>query len=341
MIRIVSKACRMIVAASLLALAILHLAVTRPAAREGLTFGLVGKENSQSMLDDWQPVASSLSRTLGEPVMVRTYDDYAGVVWAMGAGKIQLAWLGNKSAIEAVDRSGGEVLVKSVNVLDGADGYRALLIAPADSPLATEQDMFERAAGLTFGNGDPNSTSGSVVPDYYLFAARGLEPRRIFKRVTTGNHESNFLAVAEGRADVATCNSTDLKRLGERYPGLAPRVKVIWTSPLIPSDPIVVRRDLPPKLKARIAQFFTGYGKGGPGKTEAQTAEEAACLQRLSWMGFVASDDSQLESIRAIELFNRRRAISGDPSLDAAEKERILKEIEGKRHPGKKAGAQR
>lgn len=303
-------------------------ATTSYGGTSGLVMGLVSTESKDALLASWQPLIDDMADYLGIPVKGVVLDDYAGIIWYLASGKAQVAWVGNKAAIEAVDRAGAEVIVQSVT--PNGPGYHAHLITRADSPLNSDRDVLKRAKDLVFGNGDPNSTSGYVVPGYYVFASRGFDPKRIFKRVNHNNHEGNFHAVAAGRVDVATNNSSALARYKSRFPEEYNTVKVIWTSPLIPSDPVVVRKDLPAGLKAGIADFLTQYAKPEPGKEQRQLEREQAMLSARKWTGFQPSDNSQLVPIRKLELFKQRLAIEKDRTLPDDVREQRLKTIDQK-----------
>src|SRR5208283_5949991 len=80
-----------------------------PGGDKGLSFGLVSVMSQDVTADIWRPLLAALSQRLGVPVASHTAQDYAGIVWALANGHDQLAWLGNKSAIEAVDNAGAEV----------------------------------------------------------------------------------------------------------------------------------------------------------------------------------------------------------------------------------------
>src|SRR3546814_15396 len=114
--------------------------------------------------------------------------DYAGIIQGMRFDKVDVAWYGNKSAMEAVDRAGGEIFAQTV-AANGNPGYWSLLIAHKDSPINSVEDMLKNAKTLTFGNGDPNSTSGFLVPGYYVFAKNNVDAKQIFKRTLNASHE--------------------------------------------------------------------------------------------------------------------------------------------------------
>lgn len=296
-------------------------------SRDALVFGLIATASPKTVLAQWEPLLADLGQFLGRPVRPQVFEDYAGVVWAMAAGHVHMAWLGNKSAIEAVDRAGGEVALQALGN-DGQAAYHSVLLARADSGVATAEDMFARASALAYGDGDVNSTSGHVIPDYYLFSRRGLEPRAIFRRVAQNNHEDNFLAVADGRLDVATGNTVNLARSAALHPEAASRVAVIWTSPPIPGDPLVWRADLDARTKASVRDFFIGYGRAAPGKAQDALAREQAVLGAMERGGFKASDNDQLREVRRIELHQRRNRLLSDSGLPQQERLRRLKDIE-------------
>lgn len=299
------------------------------AEQKGLCFGLISTMKNQTVLDIWQPLVDDMAAAISIPIKTKVYDDYAGVIWAMAADKVQIAAMGNKSALEAVDRASGEVAFRKVD-LQGTDGYWSHLITNMDSGLEKVDDIFAHAADLTFGSGDPNSTSGYVVPGYYVFARRGLEPQAIFERVTQANHQENLFAVAEGRVAVATSNSIALERFKLLYPEKYLRIKVIWTSPLIPSDPIVWRKSLPDKIKAGIKEFLLDYGQARDGKSSARVDHERAALRKIIVSRFIESNDLQLMPIRELELFRLRSLVDADASFTTAQRNSKLQEIDSK-----------
>ena len=91
------------------------------AEQGGLQFGLINTMKAEAEYDIWHPLIQDLSAGIGIPITAKVYDDYAGVVWAMEAGKVQIASMGNASAIEAVDRAGAEIALRKVDI-DGTDG---------------------------------------------------------------------------------------------------------------------------------------------------------------------------------------------------------------------------
>jgi phosphonate transport system substrate-binding protein len=156
---------------------------------------------------------------------------------------------------------------------------------------------------MTFGTGDPNSTSGSVIPGYYVWGLNNKVPEDCFSRVVASNHEGNAMAVASGKVDVATNNTESIyARLAKTNPEAAANIKEIWRSPLIPSDPMVWRRELSEEVKQKIYYFFMQYGRFGD---MDKVKHERAVLSNMSdgWGPFLASSNAQLLDVRQIEAF--------------------------------------
>jgi phosphonate transport system substrate-binding protein len=289
-----------------------------------LNFGIISTESSTNLKSVWQPVIDDLSRAIGVPVKPFFASDYAGIIEGMRFNKVQLGWFGNKSAIEAVDRAKGEVFASVIDK-DGNPGYWSLLIVNKDSNLKTLDDVLKNGGKLSYGAGDPNSTSGTAVPGYYLWAANKIEPKTFFKTVRASNHEANLLSVINKQVDVAVNNTEALERYRLNTGKDAnDSVRVLWKSPLIPADPLVMRTDLPADLKGRIRDFFVNYGKG------KDAEREMANLKALTYQGFRASDNQQLVPIRQIELAREKTKVEADSTLGQAEKQKQLSELDGK-----------
>lgn len=309
--------------AAAVALSAASLSPAFAAAPTELNFGIISTESSKNLANDFAPMLKDMEAALGMPVKAFFASDYAGVIEAMRFNKVQVAWYGNKAAMEAVDRSSGEIFVQT-QALDGSKGYYSTLVAHKDSPYKNVDDVLKHGKDIRFGIGDPNSTSGFLVPSYYVFALNKIDPKTHFKSVAGSNHEGNLLAVAAKQVDVATNNTENMDRLRQTQPEKFAMVKEIWRSPLIPSDPIVYRKDLDAETKKKIADFFLNYGKG----TTAEAQRQRDIMKPLTWAGFEKSDNNQLLPIRQLEFYKSRNKIDSDANMAADEKKAKLAEID-------------
>ncbi|MDH4450895.1 MAG: phosphonate ABC transporter substrate-binding protein [Rhodoferax sp.] len=292
------------------------------AMSQDINFGIISTEATQNLKQDWEPLIADMKKQTGFNVTAFFAPDYAGIIEGMRFNKVQVAWLGNKSAVEAVDRASGEVFAQMVNA-DGTQGYYSHLIVNADSPYNNLDDIIKNGKNLSFGNGDPNSTSGFLVPGFYVFAKNKIDAKTHFKITRSANHESNALAVANKQVDVATNNSENLDKIKERYPDKFKSIKVVWTSPLIPLDPLVMRKDLSDAQKAKLKNFFYNYGKTDAG--------EKAVLMKISKLsGFKESTNAQLIPIRQLDLFSQRNKAEADSTMSDADKKARLADIDAK-----------
>ena len=290
------------------------------AMAQDINFGIISTEATQNLKADWQPLFDDMAKQTGFKVSAFFAPDYAGVIEAMRFNKVHVAWYGNKSAIEAVDRANGEVFAQMVNA-DGSEGYYSHLIVHKDSPIKSLDDMLKDGKSYSFGNGDPNSTSGFVVPSFYVFAKNKIDPRTHFKIVRSANHETNALAVANKQVDVATNNSENLDKIEQRFPEKRKDIRIIWTSPLIALDPLVMRKDLPEATKAKIKNFLFSYGKTDPREKEV--------LMKISKLApFKPSTNAQLLPIRQLDLFGKRNKIESDTMLSESDKATKLAELD-------------
>lgn len=289
-----------------------------------IKFGIISTESQANQKPIWEPFIKEMEKQVGIPVEAKYVTQYAGVIEAMKTGDVQIAWYGGKSYVEAARRSNAEVFAQTVND-DGSKGYVSHLITNKDSKIATEakalgenkgdEYVIKNSKDLTFAFNDPNSTSGFLVPSFYVFAQNGVNPKEAFKRlIFSGSHEATALAVANKQVDVATNNSESLARLEETNPKARKNIEVIWTSALIPSDPIAYRKDLPEDIKKKIQDFFYNY-------------KDEKVLKPLGWQGFVPAEDKTWNTIRELEIAKKQAEVKSNKDLSEEEKEKQLEEL--------------
>lgn len=293
---------------------------------EEIEFAVLNTESQENLKSAWTPLFEEMEAALERPVKGFYAADYAGIVEGMGAGKIQAAWYGVNSYIEAADRAGAEAFAQTVQ-LDGEEGYYSYLITHKDNPMLADIDV-EAGSGheyvvangkeLTFAFNDINSTSGFLVPTYYVFAQQGVKAEEVFENVVfAGNHETTALAVAENQIDVATNNSHYLSRLAETNPEALDNIEIIWTSPIIPNDPLAYYEDLPDCLKTAMQDFFVNY-------------DNADVLAELKWQEFIAAEDSAWDTIRELKIAKEILEVEGNDRLKEDEKQSQLQALNQK-----------
>ncbi|MEM9220563.1 MAG: phosphonate ABC transporter substrate-binding protein [Cyanobacteria bacterium P01_F01_bin.150] len=291
-----------------------------------IEFGILSTESQDNLKPKWDPLLEDMAEAIGKDVEGFYATDYAGVIEGMGAGKVQIAWYGGKSYIEAAARSEAEAFAQTVS-LDGSKGYYSHLITNKENPIVADIDLekgngneyvIENAANLTFAFNDPNSTSGFLVPTYYVFAQQGANAEKIFSElIYAGSHEATALAVAENQVDVATNNNENLDRLKETAPDALEKIQIIWTSPVIPSDPLAYRKDLPDCLKSSIQDFFFNY-------------DNKEVLEGLQWNGLDPAKDEDWNTIRELQIAKDLLEVQNDENLSDSDKQTKIDELNQK-----------
>jgi phosphonate transport system substrate-binding protein len=271
----------------------------KPAAPTTINFSIVSTENAQSQMKEWTPFLADMGKATGLTVKPFFGSNYTAMIEALRFKQTDLGWFTNQSGLEAVRRSGGEVFARTSKP-NGPDGYQSVIIVRKDSGITLDR-LLKCDRTLNFGLGDAKSTSGTLAPMTYLFAPRNIRPDICFKTVKSANHEANLFAVGSGVLDAATNNTQSMARMAVLNTEMGNRtlanLKVIWTSPTIPEDPMVWRKDLDPAIKAKIARFMFSYGVG----TGPEAERQRAILTRIETGPFRHADDTHLLPVREME----------------------------------------
>lgn len=249
-----------------------------------LTMGVVTSENEADRIVRYKPVVAYLENVLGVPVEFRNATDYAGVIEALNAGKLQVAGLGPAAYAQAWIVSGGKVEPLAGQIAnDGTFGYHSVVVVKADSPYQRIEDL----RGKKFAFADPNSTSGFQAPSFFLKEA-GIDPESFFGTTAfSGSHENSVIALLNDTFDAAATwwNSEERSNFSRMWDkGMIPKgsVRVIWKSPLLPSSPVTVRSDLPAALKQLVAKAYLEMPTADPAAWKALTDGKMKAYRAVS-----------------------------------------------------------
>ena len=264
-----------------------------------INFSIMSTEGRQTQMDDWGPFLADMEKSIGIPVKPFFGTNYTSLIEAMRFKQTDVGWFTNQSGLEAVRRANGEVFARTVKP-NGPDGYQAVIVVKKGSGITLDR-LLKCDRTLNFGMGDAKSTSGTLAPMTYLFAPRGVDPNTCFKTVRSANHEANLFSVAQGLLDAATNNTASMDRMAMMGTEMSKKtlasLDVIWTSPTIPEDPMVRRKDLDPAIKAKIDAFLFSYGTGEGPEAERQRK----VLERIQTKPFKRADNSHLLPVREME----------------------------------------
>jgi phosphonate transport system substrate-binding protein len=228
--------------------------------------GLLGGENAQDRLNNNECLRAYTEELLGVPTRLFAPADYNGVIQGLLGGSLDMAWLGaSYAAIYLEDAEAVEPVLVKTN-LDGSFSYHSIGFARKDSGITSLEGM----QGKVFGFGDPNSTSGYLIPSVEIPQATGatMESGDYFGEVKfTGGHEQTIVAVFNGDIDGGVTWADGLGNWEDGYNSGALRRAVdaglvdmnelveIWKSKPIPEGPVVLRKALPEDVKTKMVEM--------------------------------------------------------------------------------------
>ena len=272
-------------------------ALATPALAQDISefrIGLLGGENAQDRLNNNECLRAYTEEALGVPTQLFAPADYNGVIQGLLGGTIDMAWLGASSyaATYLQDADAVEPVLVKTN-LDGSFSYHSIGFARADSGITD----LESAEGKVFGFGDPNSTSGYLIPSVEIpqLTGQSMESGDYFGEVRfTGGHEQTIVAVFNGDIDAGVTWADGLGAWEDGYNSGALRRAVdaglvdmnemveIWKSKPIPEGPVVLRQALPDDVKATMIDLMANLHEADQDCAYGVAAGETAGFQPIS-----------------------------------------------------------
>lgn len=216
-----------------------------------LRMGFVPSENLQHIMRNAQPIVSAMSRELKMDVVPFVATDYTGVIEAMRAKKLDVAFFAPGAYVLAEKQANARAILKAVR---GGEGFfYSAIITRADSGIKSLRDL----KGKTFAFVDPVSVSGAIYPKALLMD-EGLRPERDFSQVIyAGGHDATVLAVLHGKVDAGATFSNDTEgKKGSWHEFLPPeqaaKIRVLAYTKPMPSDNIAVAEGLDPEIVSKV-----------------------------------------------------------------------------------------
>ena len=256
-----------LIAAALASTALTGAALAQSADVTEFRIGILGGENAQDRMNSYECLRGYTEERLGVPAKLFAPADYNGVIQGLLGGTLDMAWLGASAyaAVYLQDPEAVEPVLVKIN-LDGSYGYHSIGFARKDAGINTLEDM----QGKVFGFGDPNSTSGYLIPSIEIPQTTGatMESGDYFGEVKfTGGHEQTIVAVNNGDVAGGVTWADGQGNWEDGYNSGALRKAVdaglidmndlveIWRSKPIPEGPVVLRKDLPEEVKTTMTQL--------------------------------------------------------------------------------------
>lgn len=228
------------------------LALTAPAvqAEEVIRVSGIPDENPTELARKYQPLVDHLEKSLGVKVVYVPVIDYGAAVSALSAGKIDFAWLGGFTFVQAKVMAGARPVV----MRDIDREFHSVFIANTASGINKPEEL----RGKSFAFGAKSSTSGHLFPRHFLTTTYRINPEQDFAGAPlySGAHDATVKMVESGKVQSGALNIEVWNRMlaGDKFDKT--KVKAIWTTPAFVDYVWTARKDLPAATVQKFANAF-------------------------------------------------------------------------------------
>jgi len=266
----------------LLVLVVLLAACKSQAPQTTLRLSMIPTTDPSKAIREMQPLLDYLSRRTGTKVEMTVPTNYAAVVEALVNDQVEVAHLGGFTYVQASQRAGVKPLVQR----ERDRNFHSLFVTKPASPIKSLADL----EGRTFAFGDVNSTSGHLMPEFFMREAK-VNPAVISKAIYTGGHDATLLAVANGKVDAGALDEAVFQRLTSSGKVDPASVRVFYTTPPFYDYVWVARKGLDPSLAKSVADSFLALDAGDPAQKQI--------LDALAASKYVTVEDQSYDKLRA------------------------------------------
>ena len=283
----VSRALRGILTASLVVASVGS--AQAQTAQQVLRVTAIPDESPTELARKFAPLGKYLEKELGVKVEWTPVTDYAAAVEALANKKVELAWFGGFTFVQASVRSGGKIVPLVQREED--EKFRSVFITDAKSGIHKLEDL----KGKTLSFGSASSTSGHLMPRSFLLAAK-INPDTDLKRISfSGAHDATVAAVASGKVDAGALNISVWEKLVAEKKVDTGALKVFFTTPPYYDYNWSVHADLPAATKEKLKAAFLKLSPSTPeGKEilELQRATKFVPTQPENYAGIKAAAEN-------------------------------------------------
>ncbi|MCQ4234671.1 putative selenate ABC transporter substrate-binding protein [Pseudomonas stutzeri] len=259
----------------------LSLSVTAIQAAETLRVSAIPDEAPTELIRKFKPLGEYLEKELGMQVKFTPVSDYAAVVEALASDRLDMAWLGGFTFVQTRLKTGNAIPL----VQREQDEQFTSKFITADPAVKSLQDL----KGKTFAFGSVSSTSGSLMPRYFMLKD-GIEPEQFFSRIAySGAHDATAAWVEAGKADAGVLNASVWDKLVAAGKVNTDKVRVFATTPTYYDYNWTVRGTLEPALAEKIKAAFLALDPANP--------EHKAILDLQAASRFIATKPENYEGI--------------------------------------------
>jgi phosphonate transport system substrate-binding protein len=226
-------------------------------AQQVLRVSAIPDEAPTELQRKFKPLGSYLEQKLGMKVEFVPVTDYAASVEGLINNKLDMVWFGGFTFVQAKVRSNGKVI--PIVQREEDEHFKSVFIT-TDKSINKLEDL----KGKTFSFGSESSTSGHLMPRYYLLAAK-INPDTDMKRIAfSGAHDATVAAVSGGKVDAGVLNISVWEKLVAQGKANPNSLRVFYTTPGYFDYNWTVRSDMNPAVRKKLTDAFLALNKNDP-----------------------------------------------------------------------------
>jgi phosphonate transport system substrate-binding protein len=247
-----------------------------------LRISAIPDENPQELLRIYKPFADYLSKEIGIPVKFTPVVDYAATVEGLAGNKLDMVWYGGLTSVQAARMAKG---AKRIIMRKEDTEFKSQFITRKDTGVKDLKDL----KGKTFSFGSVSSTSGHLMPRYYLMKA-GINPEKDFSKFSfSGAHDATAAWVEAGRVDAGALNFLVWDKLVANKKVDTDKVVVFYTTPPYVDYVWTVRAGLDNATVEKISKAFL--------KLDYNNPADKKLLDLHRTKGYIPAKDEQWKSL--------------------------------------------
>lgn len=254
---------------------------TKNDTRPTLHLSMIPTTDPGKIIRESQSFIEYLQNKTGAKVELSVPTNYAAVVEAVSNDRVDIAYFGGFTYVQASARAGIAPLVQR----EEDQVFHSKFITQLASPVHSLSDL----KGHSFAFGDVNSTSGHLMPAYFM-RQQGVDHAVIEKAVYTGGHDATALAVANGKVDAGAMDELVYARMIKEGKLSETQVRVFYTTPPFFDYVWAARKGLDPALAEAFAKALL--------ELDAQNSDQKPILELLNATKYVRAKDSSYEPLR-------------------------------------------
>jgi len=262
---------------------------------EPLIAGAIPDQDPEKLQRLYDKLANYLETELGVPVEYKPVTDYAAAVTAFRVGDLDLVWFGGLTGVQARSQVEG---AEAIAQRDIDAEFTSVFIANKNSGLSQIQDIQElsKLKGSTFTFGSESSTSGRLMPQYFLEQA-GVTPEDFQGEVGfSGSHDTTIQLVEAGSYQAGALNSQVWKSRVEAGDVDLNKVDVIWETPTYYDYHWVIH----PDAKSRYGEDFSQKVQAALLKLDPNNPEHQEILDLFGADKFISTENSNYTQIEKV-----------------------------------------